>query len=121
SIVYTAYVEFIKRSSLHYYVHEGFWHDIGTFKSLLVTNMDMLARKSEAQKLLSPLGIGIEEISKTATIHRDAKIENSVIGDFAYIEKNAHLLNSVALPFSRVKENSTISNAVLYEDMALSE
>lgn len=115
SIVYTGYIELIKRKALAFFVHNGYWYDIGTPEELLKANINMISKISAAEELLSQLRVTIELVSKTAIVHPDAVIENSVIGEFAQIQKGASVINSVILPFSVVETNRKVKNKVMYK------
>ncbi len=119
SIVYTAYIEFIKRNALHYFVHRGYWHDIGTAEALYRANMAMLDCKAEVARLFAPLGIQVRSISPLAAVDQDAIIEKSIIGAHTTIAKGARVVKSVVLPKARVAEDAIVHDALLWGEMNL--
>lgn len=114
SIVYTAYIEFIKRDALNFFVHRGYWHDIGTAEALYRANMEMLERKDEAAELLNFLDVSLQTVSPLATIHPHAIVEKSVIGAHATIGKGARVVRSVVLPESRVADDSHLHDSIFF-------
>lgn len=115
SIVYTAYMEIIRRRRLNYFVHDGYWHDIGSPASLYRVNMEMLARAGETARLMEPLaGVEAVPVSSDAVIARDARVENSVVGEGAVVERGTVVRDSVLLPGSRAEKGSITDKALLF-------
>ncbi len=119
TIVYTAYIEFVQRNALNYFVHRGYWHDIGTAENLYRANMAMLDCKAVASKLLEPLGISITPISPRASVHPDAVVEKSVVGARTVISKGARIVQSVLLPGANVADGAIVHDALLWGEMNL--
>lgn len=114
SIVYTAYIEFIKQDALHYFVHRGYWHDIGTADSLYCANMNMLDCKNDVARHFAPLEVSVEEISPKAIINSSACIEDSIIGADAVIARGARIIRSVVLPQSRVADGIFLNRSIFF-------
>jgi len=120
SIVYTAYVDIIRRGNLHYFVHDGYWHDIGTPESLHRVNMAMLDRLDDIRKLMGPMsGDEVAVISSGASIGKGAVIERSVAGDGARVGDGATVRNSVLLPGAVVEKGASLEGALVFGDVIL--
>jgi mannose-1-phosphate guanylyltransferase len=116
SIVYTGYVEFIRHHALYYYVHQGYWYDIGTPRSLYEANMELLEKKEDVGYYLSSIGSVITLVSGQALIDSSACVEHSIVGDHAVVRAKAKIHRSVVLPFSRVGDGLTLTNCLYYDD-----
>ncbi len=120
SIVYTAYVDIIRHGALHYFVHGGFWHDIGTPESLYRVNMAMLEDLDDAGALLGTLaGKGISPVSQGALVEKGALVEGSVLGDGARVESGALVRGSVLLPGAAVEKGAVLDGALVFGDAVL--
>ena len=120
SVVYTAYVEIIRRRGLSFFTHDGYWHDIGSPASLFDVNMRMLEREAEVRKLMEVLpGMKPAAVSGGAAIAREAFVERSVVGDGCAVGSGAVVRNSVLLPGARVAEGRVIEGALIFGDRVI--
>lgn len=119
SIVYTAYIEFIMQDALNYFVHRGYWYDIGTARALFDANMELLRQKDAVVHLFASLGVDINPISPRAIVHHDAIVEDSVIGDCARVGGSAHVRCSVVLPDSQIAAGEIVYDALVYGEKNL--
>jgi mannose-1-phosphate guanylyltransferase len=114
SVVYTGYVDIIRKKKLDFFAHDGYWHDIGDLKSYRDAGMSLM----NSIGLISPrvtasLGMRMEAIADGVLIGKGASIENSIIGSDCRIGEGAHVINSVLLPGSGVTDGRMVKNAVV--------
>ncbi len=120
SVVYTAYVDIIRKKRLNYFVHEGFWYDIGSPESLYRANMDFLDGNGALDAMAGDvLGMKAEAVSPQARIGPGAVVTHSVVGAGAEIGRGSRVADSVLLPGARVTEGSLIEGALVYGDLVL--
>jgi mannose-1-phosphate guanylyltransferase len=120
SIVYTAYVEIIRSRRLEFFVHDGYWHDIGSPESLYRVNMEMLDRIGGIGKLMAPLaGIEAAAVSSTASIGRGALVERSVVGEGAFVGTGAVVRDSVLLPGACVEQGVILDGSLIFGDRVI--
>lgn len=116
SVVYTGYIEMIKKHGLQFFNHTSFWEDIGSIESYWNVNMRILNNQNLFNDRLSrSLNKNIEIISKSAVVNKGARIKKSVIGEECEIGENAFVENSVLLPRTAVK-NAVIKNSIVDRD-----
>ena len=117
SIVYTAYVEIIRRHRLEFFVHDGYWYDIGSPESLYRVNMEMLDRIGGIGKLMEPLtGIEAVAVSGASSIGRGALVERSVVGGGAFVGPGAVVRESVLLPGACVEAGAVLEGSLIFGD-----
>lgn len=120
SIVYTGYIELIKKFSITFFEQSGYWYDIGSVDSYLESNIDLLKDFNDLSREMSQiLGLNPEAISKDADIDKDTFITDSVIGQGASIKKGSIIERSVVLPGSVVNDGAEIINSVVYKDKVI--
>lgn len=114
SIVYTAYVELIRRHSLGFFKHEGHWKDMGSLRSLWEANMDFLRdMRSYQERMRASLGLSTTALAQDASIGKDVLIKNSVIGEGAAIGDGCVIEDAVVLPGSRLARRARAVRAVV--------
>ncbi len=114
SIVYTAYVELIKRQSLGFFKHEGHWRDMGSLRSLWEANMDCLRdMRSYRERMRAAFSLRMSALPPEASIGRDVVIKNSVIGHGAVIGEGCVIEDAVVLPGSRLAPRARAIRAVV--------
>ena len=117
SIVYTGYVELIKRHFIAFYEHTGYWQDIGTIESYWKANIDLLKEfKSLNKRILPVLGLAPEIVFPDSNIKSTAHIRDSVVGKGVIIGDAAVVERSVLLPGSVIKAGAEIRNSVVFRD-----
>ncbi|MFH0976107.1 MAG: NDP-sugar synthase [Spirochaetota bacterium] len=117
SVVYTGYVELIKKHFISFYEHTGYWQDIGTIDSYWKANIDLMNKfGSLEQRMLPVLGIGPSIVFPDREIKNEINIRDSVIGKGATIGDGAVIETSVLLPGSVVKKGALIRDSVVFRD-----
>lgn len=116
SIVYTGYVDIIKKRTLGYYEHKSFWEDMGSLKSFRLTNMKLLNDMDLFRERMSEyLKQEPVPVHPDAEIIKGATVINSVIGNNSFIDSDVCIENSVVLPECVLKTNQ-IKNSIVYRD-----
>jgi mannose-1-phosphate guanylyltransferase len=114
SIVYTGYTEIIRRHRLDYYEHKGVWEDVGSIETFRKTNIATLSRFEDLRQLfLEQLGLEAEVVSSKAVLHRNAAVNDSVIGDECVVGKGAAVERSVLLAGASVAEGCRLQDVVV--------
>lgn len=105
------------------FIWRGYWRDIGTAKSYLQGNLDVIAGRvrllesppaergekfDSAAEVLSP-----SVVDPSCTLKAGAQIINSVVSRNCYIEERARIENSVVRGGTRIGAGSTIQGAVI--------
>lgn len=117
SIVYTGYVELIKKYFVAFYEHTGCWQDIGTIESYWKANIDLLKEFEDLHKRILPvLGIAPKKVFPDSNIKSSVHIRDSVIEKDVTIGDGAVIERSVLLPGSVIKEGAGIRNSVVFRD-----
>lgn len=115
SIVYTGYIEMIRRQSLYFYEHKGIWLDIGSLRSLWNANMLIKGNADHFNKRMrSSCSLELNDISKNISVGAGTKIDDSIIGDNCIIGDGCIIENSVLLPGSRIDARIKIYNSIVY-------
>jgi mannose-1-phosphate guanylyltransferase len=113
SIVDTGFTGLIDHEGLGWYEHRGLWQDIGTLQNFYRTNLDdnlcILQLEPRMRRLL---GMGPCMVSGRASIHPDARIHGSVVGEHCVIDAGAEVEHSVILPGTIVGKGSHIRNSI---------
>ena len=120
SVVYTAYVDIIRKGRLDYFIHDGFWYDVGSPEELYRANMDFRNGIGSLDVMVGDvLGMKATVLSGLATIHPDAVITGSIVGAGAEVGKEARVTDSVLLPGARVPAGARVDAALVYKDRIL--
>lgn len=114
SIVYTAYVELIKRQSLGFYAHEGHWKDVGSLRHLWEANMELATdARSYPGRMSAAFDLHVTALARDARIGRDARIKHSVVGEGAVVGEGCMLEDALMLPGSRLAQRAHAARAVV--------
>ena len=114
SIVYTAYVELIKRQSLGFYAHEGHWRDVGSLRRLWEANVELTRdARSYPERMSAALDLPMTALARDARIGRGARIKHSVVGEGAVVGESCVLEDTLVLPGSRLAPGAHAARAVV--------
>ena len=116
SIVDTGFTGLISEKSLGFFIHRGFWLDIGTPQSLweanIISRHPLLDRFRAMDRIGG--GAGPRMIAPDVAIGRGVRLENSVIGSGCRIADGAVLEQAVLLPGTVIEKNSVVSKTILF-------
>jgi len=117
SIVDTGFYGLVENHGLGYTLHPGFWHDIGTLRSLWALNIEYTEDlEALAKRIQNALGIVPEVIAHNAVIGHGAKVTNSVIGKNCRIGQNATLQATLLMPDSTVPDGAELENCIAWKE-----
>ncbi len=116
SIVDTGFTGLISEKSLGFFIHRGFWLDIGIPRSLWEANITrrraLLDRFRAMNRIIG--GAGPRMIAPDAAIGRGVRLEDSVIGSGCRIAEGAVLEQAVLLPGTVIEKNSVVTKTILF-------
>ncbi|NTU68386.1 MAG: NDP-sugar synthase [Chlorobiaceae bacterium] len=113
SIVDTGFTGLIDHEGLGCFEHRGLWQDIGTLQNYYRTNLDDNLRILQLEpRMKHLLGMGPCMVSGSASIHDDACVRQTVVGERCVIGAGAEVEHSVLLPDTMVGEGAHIRNSI---------
>ncbi len=121
SIVDTGFTGLINNESLGCFLHNGFWHDIGTPESYWRANiLNRNTTLAIAQRISAQVGMKPEMVSPDAHISPDATVRESVIGSRCRIGEGSVLHQSVVLPGTAVENGTVLEQCIAFPGGRLS-
>ena len=116
SIVDTGFTGLISEKSLGFFLHRGFWLDIGTPQSLWEANITYRHALQNRFRAMDRTigGDKPRPIAPDATIGHGVRLENSVIGSGCRIADGTVLEQAVLLPGTAIEKNSVVSKTILF-------
>ncbi len=87
------YPDLIAAGTIHGYIYEGLWMEIGTLKEYLQTNLSLL--KEPLPDALRPPGVQPELVSAAAKIENGAQVTDSIVMDGATIKGGSDVKNCI--------------------------
>jgi mannose-1-phosphate guanylyltransferase len=87
------YPQLIESGSIHGYIYEGFWREIGNLKEYLETSIALSREPLTAH--LQPAGLQASVVSPQATIESGAEALESVVMEGAVIKSGASVVRSL--------------------------
>jgi mannose-1-phosphate guanylyltransferase len=121
---YGVFPQLLERGEAFYaYTWRGYWRDIGTARSYLQANLDVLSgRVKLLNRLPAEHADKVDEMAEidalsvvdpSCTVKAGAQIINSVVSRNCFIEERARIENSVVRSGSRVGSGAAVQNSVL--------
>jgi glucose-1-phosphate adenylyltransferase len=128
-MVYDIIIPAVKKSEVGYYIHRGYWQDIGTLHRYYKANMDLLEEFPELNlhdrgwQILTrmkdepPIRFIEDSVSKGSLICDGSIIKgsvvNSIISPSVIVEKGASVENSIIYENSTIKEGAKIKDSII--------
>jgi len=121
SIVDTGFTGLISENSLGFFLHGGFWQDIGSPQSFWAANTisaePLLNRFQTMNRLF---GTGPDRIADTCVISRSATVRGSVVGPGCRISDGALVEQAVILPGTVIEKNRIVRKEIVFPEGTLS-
>ncbi len=115
SVVDTGYEGLIRRHSVGYTRHRGFWLDIGTLRTFWQANVRHMDQvESLGDRLQKALTMRPHALSPQAKVDSTSMVDYSVVGGGARVGARAVVEGTVVLPGSTVQEEAVIRNAIVH-------
>lgn len=109
-----------KNNRVFAYPFTDYWVDVGTIEAYWQAHMDLLKDPPDFQLYRPDWVIHTRSYERAPTfIHKDAKIENSLISDGCILEPGCQVQNSVLSAGVHIHRNSIVKESVLLTDCVI--